>query len=285
MLYVNPDRPFDPLTVAVIREVVTACRSLALDYVLAGATARDILLSHVFGIETNLATRDVDFAVAVQSWEQVESLKSKLVDQGSFATAKGSAHRLYYIAAGTKSRYPVDIIAFGGIEEPVGTIVWPPDKAVIMNVTGFRETLASMITVRIIEGLEVSLASLPGLALLKLLAWKDRGRGDARDARDLALLLRTYHDAGNRNRLYEEELQLLESVEYDLELAGPRLLGKDIANMTIGSTSTSVSQILNDEAMFNRLSTDIARGLGAYDDPVAAAENLLKQLRIGFSGQ
>jgi hypothetical protein len=58
-----------------------------------------------------------------------------------------------------------------------------------------------------------------------------------------------------------------------------------MSNITTELTSASVSQILDDEVILNRLSTDIARGLSAYDEPVAAAENLLKQLRIGFSGQ
>lgn len=70
MLFVILDRPVDPLTVHVSREIDRVARELNLAYFLAGAMARDIVLTNVFGIDTGLATRDVDFGVAVGNWEQ-----------------------------------------------------------------------------------------------------------------------------------------------------------------------------------------------------------------------
>jgi predicted nucleotidyltransferase len=53
---------------------------LGLEPLLVGATARDLLLVHVFEQPVRRATLDVDFAVALASWEQFEALKAE-VDQ------------------------------------------------------------------------------------------------------------------------------------------------------------------------------------------------------------
>lgn len=73
-------------------------------------------------------------------------------------------------------------------------------------------------------------ASIPELMLLKLVAWSDRGRETEKDAADTYRLLTTYADAGNTDRLYENEMDLLQAVGFDMQLAGAELLGRDIAH-------------------------------------------------------
>jgi predicted nucleotidyltransferase len=64
-----------------------------------------------------------------------------------------------------------------------------------------------------------------------LIAWADRGAQNNNDAADLYRLLATYSDAGNFDRLYDQESALLEAVDFDLELAGADLLGRDVARI------------------------------------------------------
>lgn len=59
-------------------------KELGVAYFVAGAMARDIRLTNVFGIATERATRDVDFAVAVESWVQFEDIKKLLTAGGLF---------------------------------------------------------------------------------------------------------------------------------------------------------------------------------------------------------
>lgn len=99
-----------------------------------------------------------------------------------------------------------------------------------MNVAGFEEALASSIVIGIETGLTAHVASVAGLTLLKLAAWVDRGRESNKDAADLYRLLTSYADAGNTDRLYEQELDLLEAVDFDMQLAGAELLGRDVAH-------------------------------------------------------
>lgn len=50
MLCVKPDRPVDPITVSIMREIDAVAKEMNLSYFLVGAVARDVLLGHVFGL-------------------------------------------------------------------------------------------------------------------------------------------------------------------------------------------------------------------------------------------
>ena len=282
MLSVAHDRPVDPLTLAILRRVDSLVQELGIDYFVAGAIARDILMTGVFGLDTGRATRDVDLAVAVEGWAQFEAIKSRLIDTGQFAPAGKPAQRLYYRLQADTKGYPLDIIPFGGVEQASGTIAWPPDHAEVLNVAGFRDVLGSAIKVEIEPGFAVPVASLPGLAILKLFAWIDRGNEDPKDALDLAILLRKYADAGNDGRLYREEIGILEAVEYDVSLAGARLLGKDVGKITAPATRDRILALLDDAKSSDRLVTDMAKALRAGEDPIATAEGFLQQFKAGL---
>lgn len=282
MLSVNSDRPVDPLTVAASRAIDRTARELALPYFLAGAMARDILLTHVHGIDTGLATVDVDFGVAVANWNDFNQIKSRLLESGPFNAADKIEHRVYYRPHGSNEGYPIDIIPFRGVETAPRTIAWPPEHNIIMNVIGYEEVLATVVQVQIDDSLTVPIASLPGLALLKLFSWQDRHAKTTKDARDIAVLFRHYHAAGNQNRIYDEEMALLESVDFDLDLASPRLLGKDVRQIASAATREAASTLLNDAKMMDRLLTHMAPAFKAADDSIAAAERLLEQFKIGL---
>jgi predicted nucleotidyltransferase len=151
-----------------------------------------------------------------------------------------------------------------------------------MNVAGYGEAFASAVPVEVEPGFAVRVASLPGLAILKLVAWADRGTGDLRDAIDLSTLLRQYGAAGNEDRLYGAEIGVLEAVNYDLDLAGARLLGMDAGRIAAPSTRGQILALLDDPARLDRLVLGVARGLRATEDPVASANELLSQFTAGF---
>lgn len=117
-----------------------------------------------------------------------------------------------------------------------------------MNVIGFQDALRAACTVRLHDNpvLDVSFASLAGLALLKLAAWPDRGQVNGKDASDLAFIMRVYLDAGNQQRLHAEHADLLHG-EFDYEQAGARLLGRDIATIASPATREYLREILQVE--------------------------------------
>lgn len=283
-LSVKVDRPVDRTTVTLLRAIDNVARELGLPYVVAGAMARDIVLTNVFGIETARATQDVDFAVAVRDWEQFKIIQDRLIATGQFSPSEKIVQRIHYRSQKNTATYPVDIIPFRGVEGPGHTVAWPPEMKVIMNVVGYEEVLGTAIRVMVEPELTVPIASLPGLALLKLFAWVDRCHETPKDAQDFVILLRAYHMAGNQVRIYEDEIALLEAVDYDLDLASPRLLGKDARRIASTAVVEQATVLLDDAAQTDRLVTHMAIGLKAAEDSIEEAKKLLDQFKIGFFG-
>ncbi len=242
MLRLHPDRPLNPLLLELMRALDRATTALGITYFLIGATARDILLEHVYELETSRATRDIDFAVAVSSWDEFDRLKTQLTVAGAFMST-ANAHRLTFGAGA--GAYPMDLVPFDGVERS-GEIAWPPLGEFIMNVTGYSDALKSALKVEIEPGFEVKIVSLPAMVALKILAWDER-RERAKDASDVYLLLRNYAEAGQFERLYADGLDLLELWGYDLALAGSALLGRDAQRDLAAETIGQVCAVLADE--------------------------------------
>ena len=80
-----PDRPIDPSVVRVLRALDPVAREADCGYFVAGATARDLILANVHGLRPGRATRDIDFGIAIESWEQFARLKERLAATGDFA--------------------------------------------------------------------------------------------------------------------------------------------------------------------------------------------------------
>ncbi|RQS75643.1 hypothetical protein DID96_04390 [Burkholderia sp. Bp8963] len=192
--------PFPEISVAVLREVSFAANAAGAQWFVGGATARDILTTHRFGIEQSRATADVDIGVSIGNWQGDRALRATLVATGRFEQSE-EAQRLNYVVPEIEHRTWLDIVPFGGIEEDgEREIGWPPDGAVRMNVAGFEEALQAALEIELASDLVVLVASLPALAMLKIIAWRDRHTQHARDATDLRFLLAKYAEAGNHGR-------------------------------------------------------------------------------------
>jgi predicted nucleotidyltransferase len=204
---------------------------------LAGAKARDLLLTDAHGIPAGRATEDVDIALFVEDWDAFLRQRAALIESGKFVFDGKVLHTLKYAGVGGSR---LDLIPFAGVEDAKRQIAWPPDGQFVMNVIGFRETYAAAIDVHLPEGQTLPVAPLPAQMLLKLAAWKDRRRQHpfGKDAHDIHLLLKNYLDAGNQERLYTEAAHLLEREDFDFEEAGAWLLGVD-ANRLISSGDPS----------------------------------------------
>jgi len=188
-------------------------------YFLAGAPLPGKSCFATFWLATGRRTLDVDLGIAVGDWDHFQLLKSALIEQGGFQPHARMVERLLYPS---KPSVVVDLIPFGGIETGERTIACPPDEDIVMRVTGFGDALESAVLVGLDENLVIPV-SLPILLVLKLFARVDR-RHEKRGAPDIYTLLRQYGDAGNEDRLYGEEMSLLEAEGYDFELAGARLM-------------------------------------------------------------
>lgn len=284
MLSVKPDAPIDQGVVEVLRAVDGVAAALGVPYFLVGATARDILLVHVFGLPPGRATRDVDFALVVPDWATFEEAKGRLQATERFLADPKYVHRLRFRGAGSQHDLVVDLIPFGGVAEDQDIIKWPPDLTIMMRITGFQDAFDAATPVQIEPNLVVNVASFPGLALLKLFAWQDRRAEEAKDAHDLLTLLRNYEQIGNQERIYAEALStVLEQAGFDPELVGAWLLGRDAAEMAAATTRAQITALLEDAGTMDSLITDMAKALRGREDSITYATTLSTQFKAGFS--
>jgi predicted nucleotidyltransferase len=216
--------------------------SLNTPFFIVGASARDYLLEHYYGQSSPRRTLDIDLGVEVAGWEQYERLSAALLASGKF-TRGGEKQRLLCGAI------MVDIIPFGPIAGEERKISWPPEHEVIMGTQGYQEAYESSVTVRLCEKpeLTVKVASLPGLAVMKLISWDERYPERQRDAEDLLFIMEKYGNAGNEERLFTNEQLLMSEENFDILIAGARLLGQDMATMFAHETIEHVRSILEQE--------------------------------------
>lgn len=274
---INPDHPVDPVVIDILRSVAEEARAEGIDFMLVGATARDILLTHVFGLATRRATYDVDFAVAVMDWQQFAALRNRLIARGTFRPAGAAQQRLYYQRAKDDPEYPLDLVPFGLITQGGNEIAWPPDMQVVMNVAGYDDALAAAEVVAFAADVEANVVSLAGLAILKLVAWSDRGRDNPKDAHDLIHLMNNYAVAGNFDRVYSED-GVIEAGDYNPDLAGVYLLAKDVRLIAGVGTNDVLNKIIARD--FDRLSRDMVTQMRHFDnadDMVAARLRLFRR--------
>ncbi|MBD8512090.1 nucleotidyl transferase AbiEii/AbiGii toxin family protein [Photobacterium sp. WH77] len=201
--------------------VVKAADALSIPYFIAGATARDIVLHGIFGHTPGRATRDIDTAIFVDSWSQYEEMRGKLIASGLIAT--DIAHRL----TEPQSGLPVDILPFGTLEDSERRIQWPPKHVETMSVVGFSEAYESSIQVKY-DDLLFHVASLPGIALMKLIAWWERGNENPKDASDFYLLLSKYQLI-HIDRMWEDYIP--SDLGYKVEFVTAFLLGFDMRDI------------------------------------------------------
>lgn len=272
--------PIDQITQEILHAVSEAAALAGIDSMVVGATARDIILTHVFGIPLQRATNDVDFAVAVESWEQFEQLKFILSSKVGFEASDRMKQRLYYGGEKKERGHPIDLVPFGGVAQGGKEIVWPPDMMVTMNVAGYQEVLSAAQQVRLAPDLIVRVASLPGLAILKMIAWTDRRAETSKDAQDLYYVMTKYADAGNTDRLFEAEMAMLEAAGFDSDVAGACLLGKDVACLANDETYQQLVAILDQQ--YDRLSLDMSKSLRNDDDAQTRIETRLQQFKAGM---
>lgn len=256
-ILLNLSPKIDSLFLTIFESLDAAASAVGIPYFIVGATARDMILSMGYGIEISRATADIDLGINVSSWDEFNQLKEALTNTGRFSEHRARQRLIY------DNSIPVDIVPFGAISNADGNIRWPPDQDEVMNIVGFEDAfkLAQPVRLREEPPLDINFASPLGLAVMKLIAWADRNTAGNKDAIDLATVLRTYLDAGNRERLYNDHPDLL-TEDFDYVLAGAELLGRDIASSVSSPTKRLIIEILRQETNVDsqsRLAEDMSR--------------------------
>jgi len=102
----NVSGKLDVRVVDVYRAVSGAMARHGLDFLVIGASARDLILHYAYGSPIQRGTTDLDFAIQVVDWDAYQALRATLVAAGYQPTTQ--SQRLL-----ASDGMPVDIVPLG----------------------------------------------------------------------------------------------------------------------------------------------------------------------------
>lgn len=271
--------------VGILRSVKTVADGLRIPSFIVGATARDIVLEYVHKARPGRATSDVDFGIAVESWDKFETFKKALIERENFRADNKMEQRLW--RGRPPNEMKIDLIPYGRLESPPGRIMFPP-TGFELNTNGFREAFNAALTVEIADDLQVKVVSLAGLAVLKFVAYDDRPHERQTDLEDVLFVARSYLDAANEEKLYADD-ELMHEEDFDLRTVGARLLGRDMAELLTEQTEKVILTHLSedsgdaDDRGLARTAEIMMAHSSSLDENVDLTVKLLRQLRQGIT--
>ena len=263
--------------ISAIKEIKKVADSQEISFFIIGALARDIIMEYFYKIKAPRITMDIDLGIKVSSWDKFNKLINTLEKSGEFKRLK-EKHRILY------NDIIINIVPFGDISDKNERIIWLPENEVVMSVMGFNEVYNYSTLVRLQNSptLEVKITTLPGLAILKLFAWRDNFPNRSKDAEDLLFIMKNYENAAIFEKLYESELHLLESEDFDNQIAGIVLLGKEMSKICTNQTFGYLRKIINEETSKNSNFNLIRDMLLSKRDDFNRILYLLKKLKEGI---
>jgi len=267
----------DSLYVQAIRDIKEITDSQNISFFIIGALARDIIMEYFYEIKAPRITMDIDLGIKVSGWSRFDKLINALEKSGKFRRLK-EKHKIVY------KNIIIDIVPFGGISGKDEKIIWPPQKEVVISVTGFNEVYdySTLAKLQSNPDLEIKIPTLPGLAILKLFAWKDSYPYRPRDAEDLLFIMEKYEIAVNLEELYESELSILESEDFDVQMSGIVLLGKEMGKICTKKTLKYLREIINEETSENSNFNLVKHMIYSSKDDFDKILLFLKKLKKGI---
>ncbi len=184
-------------------------------YYLIGATAIALELLKD-GVKPSRGTKDIDFAIMISSLNEFDKLSNSLVKK-DFNKVK--APWTFY---SDKYNIAVDILPFGEIEQH-DTIQFNKRYS-DLHVLGFKEVLENPEKVQIEEKI-VDIPPLPGMVILKLVAWSDRPEERENDLKDIILIIEHYFNF-NYDEIVEYHNDTFPDEGFDQLIIAAEVLGR-----------------------------------------------------------
>ncbi len=201
----------------------------SIDYYLVGAAARDVWMRGMHEVTPKRATSDLDFAVMVKDSDQFGELKKYLIEVEGFVPYKENAFVLIW-----KDRTQVDLIPFGDLERE-GVVTVKGTGFTRMNVEGVREVFEEASEeIQIDDNKQFKVCTLPGIVILKLIAWDDRPEVRGNDIDDIADILRHYFRF-NSEAIWEKHFDLFVN-DAGLDEIASQFLGREIGKILFKSS-------------------------------------------------
>lgn len=249
-----------------------------IDFYLIGAVARDAWMSGINGIAPRRTTADIDFAVLINDKGIYEELKAYLIKEESFQPTNENAFVLI------KDGIEVDLLPFGAIEDEDARVTVEGTGYTTVHVPGFKEVYDAGLPEVELYGHTFKFSTLPGIVLLKLLAWDDRPEARRDDIKDISDILNHFFDMHDEE-IWNNHHDLFGDAATDLKHIAARVMGREMKRIAGGN-----------EKLFNRIEGILKANTGDaansnlavimreyFDNTLADNVALLKQLKQGFT--
>lgn len=169
------------------------------------------------GIKPSRGTKDIDFAVMISNIEEYEQISKALESKGF---NKVTAPWTFY---SDTFQVAIDLLPFGKIEQKHTDDF--DDRYVDLHVLGFREVMEEAIPVKIEEKI-VNIPPLPGMVILKLIAWSDCPEERENDLADILKIIENYYSL-KWDDIVEKHFDILDKEPFDQLLIAAQVLGRD----------------------------------------------------------
>jgi len=198
------------------------------DFYLVGAVARDVWMTAINEIPSGRITRDIDFAVFIEDKGTYEKLKRYLVEIEHFQPSKENAFVLLW-----QGRMQVDLLPFGNIEDENAKVSFEGTGGTSLNMPGFMEIYESGLPELELEGEHrFKFCTLPGIVILKLIAWEDRPEIRRDDLKDILTILTHFFEMYT-DQIYEHHSDLFGDNDFGLNLIAARVMGREMKKIAI----------------------------------------------------
>jgi len=207
----------DQETIAALRILAQLVAEEGRRIVLIGATVPRLFVDFL------RPTHDVDGVVTADSWADFDRMRGRLFKAGF---RPGSA--LHELRFGEAVR--IDLIPYGVGLVQDDRLEWPGADR-IMSTLGVEEAFKCAVDQEIAAGLSLPVAPIPGLVLLKIVAYEDRPQERAKDLADVVHCFEHYEESLEGSRRFDVAGVTVEGQPVRFDEAGAFLLGAELATL------------------------------------------------------
>lgn len=247
-----------------------------------GAFARDVHFYHAHNVECPRATQDVDTSIQVADWGAYDLFGTLLEQEGFKHHDPTHPEKFAHDGTGVE----LDVLPCGPIAADGDVITWPTDDSP-WSTLGFDDAFRSALSLPLSSPghppLNLAVASVPAIVLLKLVAIMDRPDArHKRDGRDIAFSVAKYLDIGNRERLLQgDDADIMGLVQGDLTHASAMLLGRDMGRTFSPGVLSHTGNFLEHEAESSSR-CHLVRGMMSHSGSFPWNRGIVKALLRGL---
>ena len=251
-----------------------------IDFYLVGAVARNVWMTGINNIAPRRTTGDIDFAVLINDKGVYEALKTYLIITEGFQPYKGNEYVLIW-----KENLEVDLLPFCAIDDEDAKFNSNGLGLTSISLQGFSEIYNDGLPTLDLEGKhQFKFCTLPGIVLLKLIAWDDRPESRRDDIKDISDILNHFFDM-NDNEIFENHHDLFEKEEASLKYIAARVMGREMSKIAKKNELlfSRIVGILDSNTLVSQNSDMAKIMVEYYDNTIDDNVQLLKHLRQGFT--